>query len=252
MDRGSRHVAVIDSGRQPLLARRDLMILLLAVAGGSVDALIIQGFGVLTAAQTGNTILLAVAIAQNNLVMGLSALFSVAGYMAGAAIGEIVIVRQHDSGSKLFRVSRTLIAELVPLSCLLVCWLLAKPKLAFGTITILVALAAIAMGIQSAAVLRLHFGPTTTYVTGTLTTFATETIRWLNLIEKEPILPPLRHHQKSGLLFSGQSPWMYGITWIVYLAGAVVGGIFFLLVAGLALILPITAIIAVIMVDAFP
>jgi hypothetical protein len=39
-----------DSGCQPLLARRELMILLLAVAGGSVDVIIIQGFGVLTAA----------------------------------------------------------------------------------------------------------------------------------------------------------------------------------------------------------
>jgi uncharacterized membrane protein YoaK (UPF0700 family) len=101
-------------------------------------------------------------------------------------------------------------------------------------------------------VLRLHFGPTTTYVTGTLTTFATETIWWLHFIEKEPILPPLRHHRKSGRLFSDQSPWMYGITWIVYLMGSIVGGIFFLRVAELAILLPITSIIAVIVVDAFP
>jgi hypothetical protein len=32
------------------VARRDLMVLLLAVAGGSVDGVIILGFGVLTAA----------------------------------------------------------------------------------------------------------------------------------------------------------------------------------------------------------
>ena len=241
--------AAEDNDSQQLLTRHDLMILLLAIAGGSVDALIIQGFGVLTAAQTGNTILLAVAIAQGNPVTGLSALVSVAGYIVGTAVGELVIVRQHDSEKWLSRISRTLAAELVPLFCLLVCWQLAGPKPAFGTISVLIALAAIAMGIQSAIVLRLHFGPTTTYVTGMLTTFTTETIWWLQLIEKEPISPPMRHNRKSGQLFSGRNPWMYGITWIIYLAGAIAGGLLFLRVAEAALLLPITAIIAVIIDD---
>jgi uncharacterized membrane protein YoaK (UPF0700 family) len=228
------------------------MILLLAVAGGSVDVIIIQGFGVLTAAQTGNTILLAVAIARHNLGVGLSAAVSVAGYIVGAAIGEMVIVRQHGSGSLLFRFSRTLVAELIPLSGLLACWLLARPKPAFGTIAVLVALAAIAMGIQSAAVLRLHLGPTTTYVTGTLATFSMAMVQRLHLIDEEPILSPLKHDLNFGRLFSDRNPWTYGLTWIVYLTGAAIGGLLFLRVAELALLLPIAAIIAVIMVDAFP
>lgn len=99
----------------PSPARRDLMMLLLSVAGGSVDAVIILGFNVLTAAQTGNTILLATC-------------------------------------------SRS------------------------------VAIAAIAMGVQSAIVLRLHVGPTTTYVTGTLTSFATKIVRGLYII-KAPDAP---------------------------------------------------------------
>lgn len=46
------------------------MIPSLAVAEGSVDALIIQEFGVLTAVQTGNTILLAVAATRNIFLHG--------------------------------------------------------------------------------------------------------------------------------------------------------------------------------------
>ena len=47
--------------------------LLLTLVGGSVDAMVILGFNVLTAAQTGNTVLLAVAIARGDLVTGASA-----------------------------------------------------------------------------------------------------------------------------------------------------------------------------------
>jgi hypothetical protein len=79
------------------------------------------------------------------------------------------------------------VAELVPLDCLLSYWHLAGPNPGQETIMVLVALAAIAMGIQSAAVLRLPASPTTTYVTGTLTTFTTKTIRWLHLIETAPL-----------------------------------------------------------------
>ncbi|MFY8217364.1 MAG: DUF1275 family protein [Chthoniobacterales bacterium] len=52
---------------------RELMVVLLTIAGGSVDAIGIIGFNVLTAAQTGNTILLAVAIAQGKIALGVSA-----------------------------------------------------------------------------------------------------------------------------------------------------------------------------------
>jgi uncharacterized membrane protein YoaK (UPF0700 family) len=52
---------------------RELMMVLLTIAGGSGDAIGIMGFNVLTAAQTGNTILLAVAIAQGKIALGVSA-----------------------------------------------------------------------------------------------------------------------------------------------------------------------------------
>jgi uncharacterized membrane protein YoaK (UPF0700 family) len=224
------------------------MLLLLAVAGASVDAMVILRFGVLTAAQTGNTILLAVHLAQGQFASGLSSAVSVGGYIIGAAVGELVIVGRGDSAPWLSAVGWTLVAELVPLSCLLSFWHLAGPHPGQGTIMGLVALAAIAIGIQSAAVLRLHSGPTTTYVTGTLTTFTTETIRWLQLIETAPHLVPTRQELDSASLLSDDSPWIYGITWLVYAVGAVVSGVLFLRVGEGALVLPIATIVAVILV----
>ena len=84
--------------------RQDLIVLLLSLAGGSVDAVMILGFNVLTAAQTGNTILLAVSLAQGRFATGFYSAVSVIGYMAGAAVGELVIVRRRDSASWLVAV----------------------------------------------------------------------------------------------------------------------------------------------------
>jgi uncharacterized membrane protein YoaK (UPF0700 family) len=56
-----------------------------------------------------------------------------------------------------------------------------------GTKDIFVAMSAIAMGIQSAVVLYLPAeAPTTTYITGMLTTFVTYLIQLLHLIEASP------------------------------------------------------------------
>jgi uncharacterized membrane protein YoaK (UPF0700 family) len=228
------------------LARRDLLVLLLALAGGGVDAVVILGFGVLTAAQTGNTILLAVALAQGQFTTGVHSATSIAGYMLGAAVGELVIVGRRVGASWLTPVGRTLLAELVPLVGLLIAWRLAGPNPDAGTSTGLVALAAMAMGIQSAAVLRIHAGPTTTYVTGTLTTFTTETIRWLRLIETAAPLASTPQEPSGTGVLSSERPWIYGVTWLVYAGGALSSGLLFLWVGAAALFLPIAAIVAVV------
>lgn len=224
----------------------DILVLLLSVAGGSVDAVIILGFHVLTAAQTGNTILLAVALAEGRFATGFHAAVSVIGYMAGAAVGELIIIRRRNSESWLSPVGWGLVVELVALSGLLVSWRLAGQNPTVGTSAGLVVFAAVAMGIQSAVVLRLHVGPTTTYVTGTLTTFMTETVRWLHLVKSAP--PPAIEARDPGSVLSSPSngPAIYGIAWLVYAGGAFVGGLLFLRVREVALALPIVAIVAAI------
>jgi uncharacterized membrane protein YoaK (UPF0700 family) len=105
-------------------------------------------------------------------------------------------------------------------------------------IALLVALAATAMGMQSAAAMHIHAGPTTTYVTGTLTSFATETIRWLRT-KPAPHSADRQEHSTSK-----QGPGIYGVDWLVYAGGALASGYLFLWVGEIALVLPIAAVIA--------
>lgn len=224
------------------------MILVLAVAGGSVDAVLILAFNVLTGAQTGNTVLLGVALAQGRLATALGSMVSFVGYVIGAALGEFILIRHDDIWLWTSAVGTVLIAELIPLGCLFVFWRLDGPHpAAQQTIYMLVIYAASAMGLQSAAMLHLHGGPTTTYVTGTVTAFAIKLIRWLRLVETASVSA---HGPQQSILMTEPStvggPWMYGLTWFVYLAGAVVGGLLYLYTGETALLLPIVAIVVVI------
>jgi uncharacterized membrane protein YoaK (UPF0700 family) len=227
---------------------RDRSILLLAVAGASVDAVTFLVFGVFTANQTGNMIVLAVALAQGKLATGLHSAISLVGFILGAALGELIVVGSRDSSPWPSAVGWALVAELVPLGCLFVGWHLVGPNPVDGAIFILVALGAIAMGIQSAAVLRLHAGATTTYVTGMVTTFLTEAIRWLHLVETAPSPATQDRSQISAL--AGRGPWLLGVTWIAYIVGAIVSGFLFVYIGEMALILPIVAILAVVAAEA--
>ena len=229
-------------------AHWDLMILLMAIAGGSVDAVVILGFNVLTGAQTGNTVLLGAALAQGRLASALGSTVSVVGYVIGAAVGEFILVRHRDTWPWPSAVGTVLIAELIPLGCLFIFWRLAGPHPAQETIYTLVFYAAGAMGIQSSAMLQLHGGPTTTYVTGTLTVFATKLIRWLRLVEAALVSSPERQELIRMTAFSPVGgPWIYGLTWFVYVTGAIVGSLLYLYTGEMALLLPIVTIVVVVM-----
>ncbi len=208
------------------------MILLLALAGAGVDAAMIMGFNVLTAAQTGNTILLAVALARGQFALGASAAISVIGYVAGAALGELFLVRK--SGTKTSEIAETLLVEAALLGILMVLWRMAGSVPSQTMSMVLVAIAAAAMGIQSAAVRCLHNGPTTTYITGLLTSFTTGMVASLLSRRTNASKPP------------EDSPWQYGTVWGTYLAGAIVCGLLYLVAGATALLLPITAVLAVI------
>jgi uncharacterized membrane protein YoaK (UPF0700 family) len=222
------------------------MVLLLAITGGSVDAVLILAFNVLAGAQTGNTVLLGTAVAQIRLATALGSMASVAGYVFGVAAGEFILVRHRDNWPWPSAVGTVLIAELMLLGSLLVFWLLAGPRPVQEKIYILVICAAGAMGIQSAAMLRLHGSPTTTYITGTLTTFASRLIRWLKLVEAAPASPERQELILMTAFSAVGGPWIYGLTWFVYVTGVVVGGLLFLRTREMALLMPIVAIVAVV------
>ena len=220
------------------------MILLLTLAGAGVDAMVIMGFNVLTAAQTGNTILLSVAVARGDFVTGLSAAVSVVGFVFGAAVGELFIIRHSDSGRGPSGIVGTLLAEIALLGALYPLWRMAGGSPSQTMALELVTLAAVAMGIQSAAVRRLHKGPTTTYITGVLTSFTTGMVRsW-----QAKAGPSVRQTSQAEPA-SGDSPWKYGLVWSIYVAGAIGGGLLYLNVGALALLLPISAVAGVILLD---
>jgi uncharacterized membrane protein YoaK (UPF0700 family) len=206
-----------------------------------------SGFNVLTGAQTGNTVLLGAALAQGRLAAALGSIVSVVGYVIGVAVGEFILIRHHETWPWPSAVRTVLIAELIPLGCLFIFWLLAGPHPVQETICALVLYAAGATGLQSAAMLRLHGGAATTYVTGTMTTFATKLIRWLRLVEAASVSSPERQELIQMTTVSAVGgPWIYGLTWFVYVTGAVVGGLLFLYTREMALLLPIVAIVVVV------
>jgi uncharacterized membrane protein YoaK (UPF0700 family) len=223
----------------------DHLVLLLAVAGASVDAAIFLAFGVFPAAQTGNAIILGAAVAQGRLVTGLRSLVSVVGYIGGSAVGELVVIGYRGADPPLAAAGRALATELAPLLFLFVCWHLTGAAPAQATAVALIALAAIAMGIQGAAVLRISAGPATTYITGSLTIFTTRTIRWLHHVETAPEQSPKEQDLSSnGAPLS--STRIYGLTLLIYLLGATVSAVLYLHFGEFAILLPIVVISTVV------
>lgn len=193
-----------------------ILVLLLAIGAGGTDAIVIVGFKVLTAAQTGNTILLAAALAQGDWRTGLASGLSVAGFVTGALAGSWLLVREGTS------VARVLCLELGMLGGVTAGWLLAvSPHPATGLV--IVAATATAMGLQS-AVVRHQKASSTTYVTGVLAAFARDAVS----PRDQPGAPEPEARFEAGV-------------WLVYFAGAVGGAWLFSLFGVPALLLSITA-----------
>lgn len=215
--------------------------LLLTLTGAGVDAMVILGLNVLTAAQTGNTILLAVAIARGDAVTGLNAAVSVGAFIIGCFLGEFALRVCKGIDRRGDGVLLLLLVEVVLLTLLLLLWRRGEPATGYYAVTV-VSLAAFTMGLQSAIVLYVQ-GPSTTYMTGMVATFGTGLVRWLSLglrraRHDEPVSGEV--HQPSGF------PWRNGGGWLIYLVGAILSGLLFLQLGALAMLMPIgTAIVAI-------
>lgn len=129
-----------------------------------MDAAGFLGLGrVFTANMTGNTVLLAIALASGSANAAARSLAALGGFCAGAALG---VAMTSAYGRWPATAARVLAVEVAALLALLVVWA------AVGVQTIgdlLIVLAGIAMGAQSAAVRASDVrGVNTTYMTGTL------------------------------------------------------------------------------------
>jgi len=199
-------------------------VLLLTWAAGTVDAISYMGLRhVFTANMTGNAVLLGISIGQGQGLAATRSLLALVAFIVGVALGALLVQLRSTEGE----VARALIwpvaAEAIVLGAFALVWHL--PVLPHNDVTLyaLIALSAIAMGIQSAAVRRLALpGIATTVITGTITSLVAGLIRWLHLT----IISPADDAENAVAPRSGQQMGLQGGVFLVYGAAAAASGFF--------------------------
>ena len=102
---------------------RDLMLTLLAMAAGCVDAASFLGLGqVMTAAMIGNTVLLGLALGQADAAGTLRSIVALAAFVAGALAGAAMVDRGPSGVVWAPAVTAALAIELVVLIVLALAW----------------------------------------------------------------------------------------------------------------------------------
>jgi uncharacterized membrane protein YoaK (UPF0700 family) len=155
--------------------RRDALVITLTLVTGSVDAIgLIRLGGVFTSVMTGNMVFLGIAASEHSGSIALHTGVAFAMYIVGSFIGARIAGHAPDHESHLWPLSvvKALSVELVVIATFAVWWEFVhaapSPDVAYS----LLGLNAMALGIQSSAVLRFGVsGLSTTYLTGTLTQF---------------------------------------------------------------------------------
>jgi uncharacterized membrane protein YoaK (UPF0700 family) len=159
--------------RDGVLSRRVVVRLLvvLAAAAGSVDVMALSRLGgPFASVITGNLIQLGRAVVTSNGQLAASTSTSIASYALGVAIGTVML-RGSLPGWRL-RTCVVALVELLLLVGVLVGWEFTSGFPRTGQAILLLALAAVAMGMQSAATLSTGVPEaSTTYMTGTFTSF---------------------------------------------------------------------------------
>lgn len=185
---------------------------------------------------TGNTVLLGIALAQLDSDAVARSSLALAGFLAGAAAGAWIVERDHSTSLWPRGVILVLSLEWLILVAFAVGWQFAGDALPAATATeVLIVLSALAMGVQSAAVLRLEVaGIATTYITGTLT----------NLVAR--LMGQTRRKSRSAYPHSA----LLGAVWIVYLGGAATAAVDLQLDPVFALALPVALLLLVIIISA--
>ena len=223
------------------IATRNTLLLLLACAGGAVDAVSYMELGrVFTANMTGNTVLLGLALVQAESQAAVRSAVALAGFLVGGALAAWIVERRQLEGMWPPTVTAALTLEWIILVVFAAGWQYANaapPTPAVGAA--LIVLSALAMGVQSTAARRLDVsGIATTYITGTLTSLITGLVDRVGgiIARQNPAQPPLPR-RGTGLLAA---------VWIVYLGGAVVAAAATVVDRALAVVFPIAVVTIVI------
>jgi uncharacterized membrane protein YoaK (UPF0700 family) len=221
-------------------ATRNALLLLLACTAGAADAVSYMELGrVFTANMTGNTVLLGLALVQAESQAALRSALALAGFLVGGALGAWIVERG-ESGIWPQTVTVALTLEWIILTAFAVDWLFVSggtptPSARAG----LIALSALAMGVQSAAARRLDVsGIATTYITGTLTNLVAGLVGRVHHAgaRLNPVQPTRPAH--GAVLLAA--------VWLVYLGGAAAACAATILHRALAVVLPIAVVTIVI------
>ncbi len=206
------------------------MLLMLTWAAGSVDAISYLGLGhVFTAMMTGNTVLLGLALGQGEVLAALRSILALGGFVAGAAVGAMLVERDEKQGEWPPAVTGALALEGVVLGIFTATWHLTGTAPSAGVVHVLIVLSGLAMGIQAAAVRHLGVpGIATTYITGTLTSLVVDFVGWLH----SPTVPSSQRTSagKTAVDASPAANWEHRVgllaaVFLVYGLGALAGGI---------------------------
>lgn len=225
-----------DPVRVPFLGR-DGMLLLLTFAAGSMDVASYLGLGhVFTAMMTGNTVLLGMSLGQGHLLAALRSVLALLGFAAGVALAALLILRDRY-GDWSPAVTRALAIEAALLVVFSLTWHLAEPTPDDPVVYGLIAMAGLAMGIQSGAVHRLRIpGVMTTYITGTLTSLMSDLTGRLRRIEGSASGASPRE-RRVGLMAA---------VFLLYALGALAGAMLHGRSPALMTLLPVSAVLIVV------
>jgi uncharacterized membrane protein YoaK (UPF0700 family) len=192
------------------------MLVLLAVAAGCVDAVSFLGLGqVLTAAMTGNTVLLGLALGRADGLGALRSTVALLAFFAGVMLGASIARRSPPGPIWSPGVAAALALEVVLLAALASAWHLVEgAERWLDPRFLLIAAAGLAMGVQSAVAYRIGVpGIATTYVTGTLTSLGTRLVARLR-----------RPASRSDQVEEAPTSWLPAKVWLAYGGGAMFAG----------------------------
>jgi uncharacterized membrane protein YoaK (UPF0700 family) len=166
----------IDTGvyeQEHKLRIRDMLLYALAVSSGAVDAVSFLDLGkVFSAFMTGNVAFLGLGAARANGPSMVAVLVAMAAFAVGAYFATRIVKPSEVSGIWSPRVTVALNISLIAHSVFLAVWFPTNGRPSNDVIPVLLGLWGFAMGMQSAAVRRLH-------VDGVYTTAATATVIFL-------------------------------------------------------------------------
>jgi len=228
------------------------MLLMLTWAAGAVDAVSYLGLGrVFTAMMTGNTVLLALAISQGEMMAVVRSALALAGFSAGAAIGALMVTRRDERGEWPSAVTHALAFEGLLLGVFVAIWHVTQTARTPAITNILILLSGLAMGIQSAAVRHLGVpGVATTYITGTLTSLMADVAGWFRSMSesssRDTLVDQIAVDASSEVIREARVGLLAAV-FFVYALGALVGGLLQSRSSTLSTLLPLVAVAGVVL-----